>query len=148
MIKVILNSDVDSLGHAGQVVDVSDGFGRNYLIPRGLAMRATERNVALLAHKKRVVRDKLVREHRSAEALKSKIEEVACKIAREAGEEDKLFGSVTSRDIADSLADEGIQIDHRKVLLDPPIKHLGVHQVEVKLAPEVVAKVKVWVVAK
>jgi large subunit ribosomal protein L9 len=146
--KVILNSDVEQVGKAGQVVDVSDGFARNFLIPRGLAARATERSVSQMEHTKRLVRDKLVRERKSADALKSKLEEVACKISREAGEEDKLFGSVTNRDIADALADEGVEVDHRKVQLELPIKHLGVYTVEVKLAPEVVAKVKVWVVAK
>lgn len=146
--KVILNQDVDSVGRAGQVLDVADGFGRNYLLPRGLAMLATPRAAAQVEHRKRLVAAKLVRARKEAEALKSRLEDVACKIAREAGEEDKLFGSVTTRDIADALAEEGIEIDHRKVVLDAPIKHLGVYHVDVKLAPDVVAKVKVWVVAK
>ena len=146
--KIILNQDVEQVGKAGDVKDVSDGFGRNFLIPRGLAMLATPRASDQMEHRKRLVHDKIVRERKSAEAQKMKLEEVACKIAREAGEEDKLFGSVTTRDVCDALHDEGVEIDHRKIVLDQPIKHLGVYTVDVKLAPEVVAKVKVWVVAK
>ncbi|MBM4397159.1 MAG: 50S ribosomal protein L9 [Deltaproteobacteria bacterium] len=146
--KVILNQDVDQVGRAGQVLDVSDGFGRNYLLPRGLALLATPRAAQQVEHRKRLVASRLVRQRKDADGLKARLEEVACKIAREAGEEDKLFGSVTTRDIADALAEEGIELDHRKVVLDAPIKNLGVFHVDVKLAPEVVAKVKVWVVAK
>lgn len=146
--KVILTQDVDQVGKAGQVLDVADGFGRNFLVPRGLAMPATTRSIAQVEHRKRVVADRIARELKTAEALKAKLEGVSCKIAREAGEGDKLFGSVTNRDVADALAEEGIQIDHRAVQLDPPIKDLGAFEVPVKLAPQVVAKVKVWVVAK
>lgn len=146
--KVILNQDIEQLGRAGEIKEVADGFGRNYLLPRGLAVLATPRAAAQIEHRKRVVQAKIVREKKNAEALKSKLEQMACKITREAGEEDKLFGSVTARDIADALHDEGIEVDHRKVLLDHPIKHLGVYSVDIKLAPEVIAKLKVWVVAK
>jgi len=146
--KVILNQDVDQVGRAGQVVAVSDGFGRNYLIPKGLAMLATPRAQAQVEHRKRLVEARLLKQRKDAEGLKARLEQIACKIAREAGEEDKLFGSVTARDIADALAEEGVQVDHRKVLLQQPIKHLGVYHVDIKLAPEVVAQVKVWVVAK
>jgi large subunit ribosomal protein L9 len=146
--KVILTQDVDQVGSAGQVLDVADGFGRNYLVPRGLAMPATTRSIAQVEHRKRVVADRIARDLKSAEAIKAKLESVSCKIAREAGEGERLFGSVTNRDVADALAEEGIQIDHRTILLDPPIKDLGAFEVSVKLAPQVVAKVKVWVVAK
>ena len=146
--KIILNQDVEQVGKAGDVKDVSDGFGRNFLIPRGLAMLATPRAKDQMEHRQRLVHDKIVRERKSAEAQKMKLEEVACKIAREAGEEDKLFGSVTTRDVCDALHEEGVEVDHRKIQLDQPIKHLGVYTVDVRLAPEVVAKVKVWVVAK
>ncbi len=146
--KIILNQDVEQVGKAGDVKDVSDGFGRNFLIPRGLAMLATPRAKDQMEHRQRLVHDKIVRERKSAEAQKMKLEEVACKISREAGEEDKLFGSVTTRDVCDALHEEGVEVDHRKIVLDQPIKHLGVYTVDVKLAPEVVAKVKVWVVAK
>jgi large subunit ribosomal protein L9 len=146
--KVILSQDVEQVGKAGTVLEVADGFGRNYLIPRGLALPATARSINQIEHQKRIVADKIAKTRQDAEGLKKRLEDVACKIAREAGEEDKLFGSVTIRDIADALAEEGIVTDHKKIVLDSPIKHLGVYTVEVKLATDVVAKVKVWVVAK
>ncbi len=146
--KVILSQDVEQVGKAGTVLEVADGFGRNYLIPRGLALPATARSIHQVEHQKRVVADKIAKTLKDADDLRKRLEDVACKVAREAGEEDKLFGSVTVRDIADALAEEGITIDHKKIVLDEPIKHLGVYTVDVKLATEVVAKVKVWVVAK
>ncbi len=146
--KIILSQDVEQVGKAGTVLEVADGFGRNYLIPRGLALPATARSINQIEHQKRIVADKIAKTRQDAEGLKGRLEDVACKIAREAGEEDKLFGSVTIRDIADALAEEGIVVDHKKIVLDSPIKHLGVYTVDVKLAAEVVAKVKVWVVAK
>jgi large subunit ribosomal protein L9 len=146
--KVILSQDVEQVGKAGTVLEVADGFGRNYLIPRGFALPATARSINQVEHQKRIVADQIAKNRKDAEGLKARLEDVACKITREAGEEDKLFGSVTVRDIADVLAEEGFEIDHRKVILDQPIKHLGVFTVEVKLATDVVAKVKVWVVAK
>jgi large subunit ribosomal protein L9 len=146
--KIILSQDVEQCGKAGEVKDVAVGFARNYLIPRGFALPATTKSIAQVEHKKRVVADAIARTRKDAEGLKARLEDVACKISREAGEEDKLFGSVTSRDIADALAEEGIEIDSKKILLDQPLKHLGVYTVEVKLATEVAAQVKVWVVAK
>jgi len=146
--KVILNQDVEQLGQAGEIVDVAPGYSRNYLIPRGLAIAATTRSVKQLEHRKRLVGDRIARERKSALGLKNSIETMACKIAREAGEEDKLFGSVTTRDIAAAIADEGFELDHRNIKLNSPIKHLGIYKVEVKLAPEVLAEIKVWVVAK
>ncbi|NOZ00400.1 MAG: 50S ribosomal protein L9 [Deltaproteobacteria bacterium] len=146
--KVILNQDVEQLGQAGDIVDVSPGYCRNFLIPRGLAVTATTRSVKQIEHRKRMVADRIARGRKSALALKESLEKVACKIAREAGEEDKLFGSVTTRDITVALADEGFEIDHRKVKLESPIKHLGIYHVDVKLATDVAAQVKVWVVAK
>lgn len=146
--KVILNQDVEQVGQAGEIVEVAPGFCRNYLVPRGLAVTATTRSIKQLEHSKRMVADRIARERKGAEASKDQLENVACKIAREAGEEDKLFGSVTTRDITAALADEGFEIDHRKIKLETPIKHLGIYHVDVKLASDVVAQVKVWVVAK
>lgn len=146
--KVILSQDVEQVGKAGEIKDVAPGFGRNFLIPRGLALPATTKSIAQVEHKKRVVADAIARTRKDAEGLKARLEDVACKIAREAGEEDKLFGSVTSRDIADALAEEGIEVDSKKIQLDQPLKHLGVYTVEIKLATEVAAQIKVWVVAK
>jgi len=146
--KVILKEDVEHLGRAGDVLDVSDGYCRNFLLPRRLALPATTRSVTQIEHRKRLVADKISRERKAAEEVRKRLEDVACKIAREAGEEDKLFGSVTTRDIADSLAEEGFDIDHRRIKLDAPIKNLGIYHVEVKLATDLTAQVKVWVVAK
>ncbi len=146
--KVILVQDVDQVGKAGTVADVADGFARNYLLPRGFAVSATTNSIAQFEHRKKVVQDKLIRDRKDAEGLKGKLEGIACKIAREAGEEDKLFGSVTARDIADAIAEEGITIDHKSVKLDAPLKNLGVFTVPVKLGTDVTANVKVWVVAK
>lgn len=145
--KVILCRDVEQVGRAGEIVDVERGFSMNYLFPRGLAIRATTRNIKELEHRKRLVAERLAREKKKALALKEALEGLSVRIAREAGEEDKLFGSVTARDIAAALLDEGYEVDHRNILLERPIKHLGIYHVDVRLAPEVVAKVKVWVVA-
>ncbi|HHW97486.1 MAG: 50S ribosomal protein L9 [Myxococcota bacterium] len=146
--KIILTQDVEGVGKAGQILEVADGYGRNYLIPKGMAMAATSRSIAQVEHRKRIVADRIAKELKTAEAIKAKLESLSCKVAREAGEEDKLFGSVSARDIADALADEGVQIDHRQIQLKTPIRALGSYDVLVKLATDVVANVKVWVVAK
>lgn len=146
--KVILNEHIDHLGKAGEIVEVADGFARNFLIPQGKAVLATTRSVRELEHSRRQVQAKLLRERKTADALKAAIEKVACNIVREAGEEEKLFGSVTNRDIAEALAVEGFDVDHRKILLESPIKTLGTFKVEIKLTTDVTAEVKVRVVAK
>ncbi len=146
--KIILKQEVEQLGNAGDVVEVAAGYARNYLLPRGFAAAATSRSVKELEHQKRLVADRIARETKTAMELKKRLEGVACKIAREAGEEDKLFGSVTNRDIADALAEEGIEVDHKRIQLENPIKNLGVFHVNIKLAPELTAAVKVWVVSK
>ncbi|HNU67529.1 MAG TPA: 50S ribosomal protein L9 [Myxococcota bacterium] len=146
--KVILNEHMEHLGKAGEIVDVADGYARNYLIPQGKAVLATTRSVKTLEHAKRQVQAQLLRERKTAEAMKAVIEKTSVNIVREAGEEEKLFGSVTNRDIAEALAAEGIVVDHRVILLENPIKTLGSFKVEVKLTTEVRAEVKVRVVAK
>lgn len=146
--KVILNEHMEHLGKAGEIVDVADGFARNYLIPQGKAVLATTRSVKTLEHAKRQVQAQLLRERKTAEAMKAALEKTSVNIVREAGEEEKLFGSVTNRDIAEALAAEGIVVDHKVILLENPIKALGSFKVEVKLTTEVRAEVKVRVVAK
>jgi len=146
--KVILNEHIDHLGKAGEIVEVSDGFARNYLIPHGKAVLATTRSVRELEHAKREVQAQLLRERKTAEAMKAALEKVACNIVREAGEEEKLFGSVTNRDIAEALAVEGFTVDHRKIDLEMPIKTLGTFKIAIKLTTEVSAELKVRVVAK
>jgi large subunit ribosomal protein L9 len=146
--QIILKEDVVNLGKTGEVVNVKDGFGRNYLIPRGLAVVATGRNVRRIDHDKRVIEQQDSRRQKDAAALKGKVEALSITIAKQTGEGDKLFGSVTSRDIADAVKEEGIELDKKAIVLDQPIKALGVYTIEVKLAREVAANLKLWVVAK
>ena len=145
--QVILREDVAKLGQTGDLVTVRDGYGRNYLIPRGLAVLATPRNVKRLEHDKRVIAQREAKLLRKAESVKSKLEGMSVNIPKQVGEEDKLFGSVTARDIAEALAAQGVEIDRRTIQLDEPIKTLGVHEVVVRLARSLTATLKVWVVA-
>jgi large subunit ribosomal protein L9 len=145
--KVILNEEVENLGRAGEVVTVADGYGRNYLLPRGLAMLATARNVKQLDHQKKIVADRQAKLVGGLAKVKQAIERVSVTITAQVGEEGKLFGSVTAMDLAQALAREGIQVDRKKILLPEPIKHVGDTEVEVRLHPEVIAKFKVCVAA-
>lgn len=147
--QVILREDVENLGNTGELVNVKDGYARNYLIPRGLAVHATPRNVRRLEHEKRVISQRDAKRQKDAQALKDKLEALSLTIAKHTGEEDKLFGAVTNREIADALnEDTGLSIDRKSIQLEQPIKSLGVYSVEVKLSRDVVATVKLWVVAK
>lgn len=146
--QLILREDVDNLGRAGELVNVKPGYGRNFLLPKGLAVLATPKNVANVEHEKRMAAGRAAKARKGAEDVATRIEGAQINIARQVGEEDKLFGSVSGRDIAEALAEQGITIDHRKVHLQEPIKALGMHEVKIKLAAEVQATVKVWVVKK
>ena len=143
---IILRQDFESLGQAGEVVSVKDGYARNFLIPKGIAYLANE------ANKKRYENDvkqqawRLNRDKKIAEDLAVKLENVSCTISVQVGEEDKMFGSVTSQNIAEALANQGFEVDKRKILLGEPIKSLGIYSVPLKLHTEVEATVKVWVV--
>jgi large subunit ribosomal protein L9 len=138
--------DITKLGSMGQLVQVKDGFARNYLIPRKLAVPANPQNVKRLEHQKALVAQKKSRISKDAEKLAERIGNVSCTIAKPAGEEDKLFGAVTSIDIEGSLKEEGISVDRKKILLEEPIKTLGIYKVPVKLHPDVTANLKIWVV--
>ena len=144
--KVILKEAVKDLGEMGELVEVKRGYARNYLIPRGMALEATVRNVRMLEHQKRLVQDKIAKARQGAQALAERLESVSVTISQKVGENDRLYGSVTSMQIAEALAAEGIEIDKKKILLEEPIKKLGVYTVPVKLHPDVAANVKVWVV--
>src|SRR2546430_1979464 len=146
--QVILREDVKNLGKSGELVNVKPGYGRNYLIPKGLAIVATPKNVARLEHEKRVIGARATKLAKDAQAQAARIEGATINISRAVGEEDRLFGSVTGRDIADALAEAGVQLDHRKIHLSEPIKTLGMHEVKVRLGHEVFATAKVWVVKK
>jgi large subunit ribosomal protein L9 len=145
--KVILSEEVDNLGQPGDLVKVADGYARNYLLPRGLAIMATPRNVRQLQHQKKLVADRQALVIRGLEKVKRAIEEVSITITAQAGEEGKLFGSVTPVDLAAALAKEGIAVDRKKIVLEEPIRQVGEREVDVKLHPQVIAKFKVHVVA-
>ena len=146
-VKLILREDVPNLGDAGEVVNVKPGFARNYLIPQGKAIAATAANVRELEHQKRVIAERVARELKLLEGERAKIEGVAIEIAAQAGEEGRLFGSVTAAQIAEQLAERGLEIDRRRIVLDDPIRQLGEHNVTVRLHRQVAATIKVKVVA-
>ncbi|MBM4369198.1 MAG: 50S ribosomal protein L9 [Deltaproteobacteria bacterium] len=144
--KVILQQDVDNLGSTGDVKEVADGFGRNFLLPRKLAVLADERNVRRLQHQQRIAAAKQAKLLAAAKETADKISKTAVSIKRQAGEGDKLFGSVTNHDIADALAAAGIEVDKKSVVLEEPIRNIGVFQVPVKVLRGVDASVKVYVI--
>lgn len=144
--KVVLLEDIPSLGNIGDVVKVADGHGRNYLIPQGKALEASRKNVKSLELQKKLTKDRVDRTKSYAEKIAERIESISCTISKKAGEEDKLFGSVTTMDIEESLKNEGIEVNRKKIMLEEPIKNLGIYSVPIKLHPEVVSNLKVWVV--
>ena len=144
--KVILREDVKRLGSAGDVVEVKDGYARNYLVPRNLAVRADAGHMRQLEHEKKVLHEKREKMLKGARKLAETINKTSCTISVQAGEEDKLFGSVTSIDIAEALSKEGVEIDKKHIQLEEPIKSLGVFVVPIKITSEVEARLKVWVV--
>ena len=144
--EIILLEDIPSLGKVGDLVKVSDGYGRNYLIPNKLAIKATLKNRKRLEHEKRFAQEKTDKVKRDAEKLANRIEEFSCTITKPVGESGKLFGSVTSKDIEQQLNENGFQIDRKKIELEEPIKNLGVYTIPVRLHPEVTANLKLWIV--
>ena len=146
--KIILREDVPDLGSIGDVVSVKNGYARNYLIPRQLAVQANTKNLHQLEHQKRLIETHKSRVRKDAHTLAEDIEKISCTIPMLVGEQDKLFGSVTAKDIEEALAQEGINISRKRIVLEEPIKSLGVYTVDVRLHTQVTAKLKVWVVAK
>lgn len=144
--KVILRQDFESLGKIGQVVDVKDGYARNFLFPRGIAYSALKGNLRALEEEKKSVEKRNLQELKAAEVLASELETVSVTISVQVGEEDKIFGTVTTQMIADALKEKGHDIDKRKIEIEEPIKSLGIYGVSVKLHQSVNAKIKVWVV--
>jgi len=144
--KVILKEDVKHLGKVGQIVNVADGYARNYLVPRGLAIAANTKNIKSIEHEKRVLQEKSRKIKDSAQELNSKLSFITLLIKAKAGEEGKLFGSVTTMDIAEALRNEGIEVDKKKIVLEEPIKRLGSYAVLVKLHPEVSTHLSIEVV--
>ena len=144
--KIILRQDHENLGEAGNIINVKPGFARNFLIPQGIAMTASPQNKKRFENEKKQMNWRKEQEKRKAEELAKQLESVSCTITVQVGEEDKLFGSVTSQNIAESLAAQKYEIDKRKIQLEEPIKSLGIYSVPIKLHTDVEAKVKVWVV--
>ena len=146
--QVILRDRLENLGNAGDVVDVKAGYARNYLIPKGLAYEATQGNV------RRIEAEKAAQGRRDAETMSEArqragaLENVSLTFHARAGQEGKLFGSITSGDIADKLAEQGITIERRQIELEEPIKTLGVTSVPIRLHPQVRPEIKVWIIAE
>jgi large subunit ribosomal protein L9 len=143
--ELILRGDVDKLGRRGDVVKVTDGYARNFLLPRGLGMPVNAANKAMIEKEKKAHMARLAKEKAEFEALAARIGGLRFVAPRKVGENDALYGSVTAGDVAEFLKTKGIEIDKRKVLLEEPVKLLGEHEVSVKLHPEVVASLKLLV---
>jgi len=146
--QLILTQDVPSLGKAGELVSVRPGYGRNFLVPRGYAVTATVHNKNRLDHEKAVIARKVEKERATANDLATRINGMTLQFERQVGEDEKLFGSVTSRDIAEQLKKANVDIDHRWIQLDQAVKALGKYEVPVRLSAGVIAQLKFWVVGK
>lgn len=148
--QIILREDVENLGRSGEVVTVRDGYARNYLVPRGLAILATTKQVSRLEHEKRQIVARASRLRKDAEAIAQRIEGVSVTISAAVGDEQKLYGSVTAASIEEALREQGVAISKRQITMPEgePIRALGMYTVDVKLEQKVSAKLKVWVVAK
>ncbi|MBX3237662.1 MAG: 50S ribosomal protein L9 [Nitrospiraceae bacterium] len=146
--KVILQETLEGVGNLGDLLDVSDGFARNYLLPRRKAVLANDRNIKEFEHTKRVAAERAKKERQEIEAHGKKISAVSLTIEAQVGKDDKMFGSVTAKDIAEGLAEKGFTVDRRKIQLAQPIKELGTFTIPIKLPREVTASIAVQVVKK
>lgn len=144
--KIILRENVEKLGKAGSIVNVKPGFARNYLMPRQLGIPATAEHMKAFEHQKRILEVRAQKLRKGAEALKEKLEKFSCSISKKVGEQDKLFGSVTAQEIEQAFRAEGFEIERKDILLDEPIKALGVYTVPIRVFEEIIANTKVWVV--
>ena len=143
---IILLKDYDGLGESGDVVAVKPGFARNKLIPEGIALRASKRNLAIAEERKMVNKNRQKREEASNEAILKKLSKTEITIEAQVGDEDKMFGSVTVLDIHKSLEEKGVIVDRNTILLDEPIKALGIYHVPVRVAPELTGDIKIYVI--
>jgi large subunit ribosomal protein L9 len=146
--KVILKEDVRNIGTMGQIVDVADGYARNFLVPKGLAVDANVKNIRALEHAKKTIQEKAKKIRGQAQELSDKIANMTIMIKAKSGEEGKLFGSVTSMDIAEQMKNQGIDIDKKKIVIEEPIKRLGSYSVGIKLHSDVITQVTLQVVAE
>ena len=147
LVQVILSEDVHALGNAGEIVSVKPGFARNYLVPQGKGMLATAERVHEVEHQQRVISEKRAKELSDLESVKAKLDSTELEIEAQAGDEGKLFGSVTAQNLAELLAEKGLDVDRRKIVLQEPIKSVGEHTVAIRLRSDVVAEFKVTVKA-
>ena len=143
--KVILKEDIEKLGNKGDIVNVADGYARNYLIPRGLALAVTRGNLRLIEEEKKRLQREREREIRTAEALAEKLNALELEVYKKAGENDVLYGSVTASELAELLSGKGFNIDRKSIILEEPIKRLGVHYFEVRVHNEIKSRVRVVV---
>lgn len=146
-VSLILKEDVATLGEAGEIVKVKPGYARNFLLPQGKAILATAAQVAELEHHRRLIAEKVAKQRKELEAEKDRLEQIVLEVAAQAGEEGRLFGSVTSIQVAELLASRGVEVDRRKIDLPEPLKEIGEHKVPIRLHRELVAHVTVVVVA-
>jgi large subunit ribosomal protein L9 len=146
--KVILKEDVKNLGKMGDIVNAAEGYARNFLIPKKLAVEAVIENIKELEHQKKIIQERAKKQKSSAQTLSEKISSLNLFIKAKAGEEEKLFGSITSMDIAAALKNEGIDMDKKKISVEEPIKRLGSYTVNVKVHPEITAQLNITVIAE
>ncbi len=144
--KVILKQDMDDLGFEGDVINVSKGYARNFLIPQGIALESTAGNAKMIESRRSKIEVRKLKAQEEADRFKEKVDGLEITIAQKVGEDEKLYGSVTTMDIAEFLDKKGVVIDRHKIILEKPIKTLGTFEVLVKIYPKVTAKVKVIVV--
>ena len=144
--KVILKENIESLGKIGDLIKVADGYARNFLIPKGMAVEASGKNVRVLEHEKQVVASQAEKERKKAEAMIEKVAAVECTMARRLGAQEKMFGSITAKDIATALKGCGIEVDRKNIVLDEPIRALGDYAIKIKLHPGIAAEFQLHVV--
>ena len=144
--EVILLKEHESLGEIGDIVNVKPGYARNFLFPNGIAVRSSKRNIALADEQKKTIQKRLDRESKANQELMAQLAKVEVSIEVEVGEEDKMFGSITTLDIHKSLESKGVVIDRHAILLDEPIKALGIYHVPVRVAPDVTGDIKIYVI--
>lgn len=144
--KIILKETIGKLGKAGEIVEAKNGYARNYLIPQGLAVAATAANMKVYEQERAAIQRKVAKEIEEAEALAAQLNKVSITATIQVGEEDKVFGAVTNQNIADLLKEKDFDIDRKKIILEEPLKALGVYEVPIKLHSEVEAQIKVWIV--
>tara|TARA_Y100001949_G_scaffold175808_1_gene186643 strand:+ start:631 stop:1107 length:477 start_codon:yes stop_codon:yes gene_type:complete len=146
IMEIILLSDVENLGESGDVVTVKPGYARNKLIPQGLALRASNRNIAIASEKNRVAEAKLDRENQAMNALAKKLSKVEITIEVKVGDEEKMFGSITNKDIHKELMDKGFELERSQITIKDPIKALGIYHIQVKVSKDIVSDVKLYVI--